>query len=137
MQNISNSLLNKESKTSGFTIVELLIVIVVIAILAAITIVTYNGIQDRATNASMQAAFTQVENLVRAYAVVNSTPPYIGRTCAIESGCNYGGAVPVNSTFRTNINTIGTHLPMCQCGLLRPMEVYCTNIPPAGLIMVS
>ena len=33
---------------SGFTIVELLIVIVVIGILAAITIVAYNGIQSRA-----------------------------------------------------------------------------------------
>ncbi len=33
---------------SGFTIVELLIVIVVIGILAAITIVAYNGIQERA-----------------------------------------------------------------------------------------
>lgn len=32
----------------GFTIVELLIVIVVIAILAAITIVAYNGVQQRA-----------------------------------------------------------------------------------------
>jgi prepilin-type N-terminal cleavage/methylation domain-containing protein len=38
------------SKTyrQGFTIVELLIVIVVIGILAAITIVAYNGIQERA-----------------------------------------------------------------------------------------
>lgn len=35
----------------GFTIVELLIVIVVIAILAAITIVSYNGIQARALDA--------------------------------------------------------------------------------------
>lgn len=33
---------------SGFTIIELLIVIVVIGILAAITIVAYNGIQGRA-----------------------------------------------------------------------------------------
>lgn len=33
---------------TGFTIVELLIVIVVIAILAAITVVAYNGIQERA-----------------------------------------------------------------------------------------
>jgi prepilin-type N-terminal cleavage/methylation domain-containing protein len=32
----------------GFTIVELLIVVIVIAILAAITIVAYNGITNRA-----------------------------------------------------------------------------------------
>lgn len=37
-------------RSRGFTIVELLIVIVVIAILAAISIVTYNGIQTRAKN---------------------------------------------------------------------------------------
>ncbi|MCA9336117.1 prepilin-type N-terminal cleavage/methylation domain-containing protein, partial [Candidatus Saccharibacteria bacterium] len=36
-----------KNKKTGFTIVELLIVIVVIAILAAITIVAYNGIQQR------------------------------------------------------------------------------------------
>jgi prepilin-type N-terminal cleavage/methylation domain-containing protein len=35
-------------RQAGFTIVELLIVIVVIAILAAITVVAFNGIQERA-----------------------------------------------------------------------------------------
>jgi prepilin-type N-terminal cleavage/methylation domain-containing protein len=42
-------------KNQAFTIVELLIVIVVIGILAAITIIAYNGITTRATEASMQA----------------------------------------------------------------------------------
>ncbi len=37
----------KRSWQAGFTIVELLIVIVVIAILASISVVAYNGIQDR------------------------------------------------------------------------------------------
>lgn len=40
---------------SGFTIVELLIVIVVIGILAAITIVAYNGIQKRTYEATVQS----------------------------------------------------------------------------------
>ena len=42
----------------AFTIVELLIVIVVIAILAAITIVAYNGIQDRARASAASAALS-------------------------------------------------------------------------------
>jgi prepilin-type N-terminal cleavage/methylation domain-containing protein len=41
----------------GFTIIELLIVIVIIAILAAVTLVAYNGITQRASNAqTIQAA---------------------------------------------------------------------------------
>jgi prepilin-type N-terminal cleavage/methylation domain-containing protein len=42
-------------KQKAFTIVELLIVIVVIGILAAITIVAYNGIQNRAHAATAQS----------------------------------------------------------------------------------
>lgn len=45
---------------SGFTIVELLIVIIVIAILAAITIVTYNGINKRASESAVAAGIRQV-----------------------------------------------------------------------------
>jgi type IV pilus assembly protein PilA len=47
----------KRTQPNGFTIVELLIVVVVIAILAAITIVSYNGIQSRAkTSVSLSTA---------------------------------------------------------------------------------
>jgi len=42
------------TRSNGFTIVELLIVIVVIAILAAITIVSYNGIANRAKEAALK-----------------------------------------------------------------------------------
>lgn len=45
--------------TAGFTIVELLIVIIVIAILAAISIVAYNGIQNMASDAAVQAEINQ------------------------------------------------------------------------------
>ena len=56
-------------KQTGFTIVELLIVIVVIAILAAITIVAYNGIQDRARVSTIQTDLTNIKKKMYLYQV--------------------------------------------------------------------
>lgn len=48
--------MHKQNTNSiGFTVVELLIVIVVIAILAAISVVAFRGIQDRANDATVEA----------------------------------------------------------------------------------
>lgn len=57
---------------SGFTIIELLIVIVVIAILAAITIVAYNGITSKAQVAAVQSDAEQAAKKVAAYVVTNA-----------------------------------------------------------------
>lgn len=59
----------------GFTLVELLIVIVVIAILAAISIVAYNGIQDRARSSSGQALAGTVVTKVESWNTIESTYP--------------------------------------------------------------
>lgn len=54
-------------KQKGFTIVELLIVIIVVAILAALAIVSYNGIRDRAVNSQLLSSFDAVEKVIRLY----------------------------------------------------------------------
>lgn len=70
----------------GFTIVELLIVVVVIAILAAITIVAYNGIRNQATSSSVRAAANQFGKKIQAFAVTNA------------------GQVPAESSFITDLS---------------------------------
>lgn len=61
------------SRNTGFTIVELLIVIVVIAILAAISIVAYNGIQGRARASATSSALTQSKKKIALWQVDNGT----------------------------------------------------------------
>lgn len=89
----------------GFTIVELLIVIVVIAILAAITIVAFNGITDRARVASVQAASVQAGKKVAAYAAeYGSYPATLAAASVVDSGStaysyrNYGNHSCVAAT---------------------------------------
>lgn len=59
-------------KQKGFTIVELLIVIVVIAILAAISIVVYNGISQRAKASAVQQALSDARSKLAVYTVDNA-----------------------------------------------------------------
>jgi len=59
----------------GFTIVELLIVIVVIGILAAITIVSFNGVTARANTANAQSAAESTIKKIEAYNAEKSGYP--------------------------------------------------------------
>jgi prepilin-type N-terminal cleavage/methylation domain-containing protein len=99
--------------TRGFTIVELLIVIVVIAILAAISIVAYNGIKQRADNTAIINAASQSIKSVQAYYAANSEYPFTGGanvcvTTAVTCVRDEGTTEVNNTTFNTNIATIGT-----------------------------
>lgn len=113
---------------SGFTIVELLIVIVVIGILAAISIVAYNGIQDRSKNAqTAQALGTWLKGLqlykadngrwINAYTCLGEGYLY-GPTGTATSGtaqCRQSSVSDVaveNSTFKTTMKQyLGGTLP--------------------------
>jgi len=73
------SLKNIKSNTQdqkGFTIVELLIVVVVIAILAAITIVSYNGITNRANASAAASTAASLQKKAELYAADGPTKLY-------------------------------------------------------------
>lgn len=71
---------NLKSKSSniirpGFTIVELLIVIVVIGVLAAVTIVSYTGVSRRAVVSSIQSDIASATKQLQVFQVYNASYP--------------------------------------------------------------
>lgn len=66
------------NKTRGFTIVELLIVIVVIGILAAITIVSFSGVQKRAKIATAKSDLSSLSKQLAIYQIDKGTYPVTG-----------------------------------------------------------
>lgn len=68
-------MISLKQKSKGFTIVELLIVIVVIAILATLVIVTFTGIQKKARDSKRQTDITAVASHLEAFYANNGYYP--------------------------------------------------------------
>lgn len=134
---------NKDQK--GFTIVELLMVIVIIAILAAITIVAYNGIQQRARDAKRVSDISQIKKALLAYDVRHGgvvRPGVVGYTKPAGEAAHGGwdvsssaswlvflrignGSMPIDPV---NSNSDGT----TPLGVNRLYSYYCYNAGDAS-----
>lgn len=75
MNVVANILKKHSNDRRGFTIVELLIVIVVIGILAAITIVAFNGVQNRANDTAIQSDLKNLSKQIQQYYILNNAYP--------------------------------------------------------------
>ncbi len=78
MKEVKIHMSNNATQQRGFTIVELLIVIVVIGILAAIAIVAYNGVQQRARDSMRTSEIAGVQKALELYKVDNGSYPSVG-----------------------------------------------------------
>ena len=112
------------SKLQAFTIVELLIVIVVIAILATISIAAYTNIQQRAKNTAIINAASQSLKMIEAYVAEYGTYPKVAQTgtyigvclLAAQSGCIGGSGVVAGAiTLKEELAKIG-NLPQSVPG---------------------
>lgn len=110
---------------SGFTIVELLIVIVVIGILASITVTAFNGVQNRARNAQTLSGVKSYQTLLLSYLAANGQYPSFSNAVCLGTGyadrtgdgvgdCgDIGGSETVaeNTTFNTQLASMTSGLP--------------------------
>lgn len=99
------SQLNRKQRR-GFTIVELLIVVVVIAILAAITIVAYNGITANAKESALKSDLTTAAKKLHVAKVEDGSfpgakPGFMSANLAYAGGGN-AFCTPVPPTARTS-----------------------------------
>lgn len=114
----------QEKSLRGFTIVELLIVIVVIGILAALVIVSYNGIQQRAADASRTADLSMYYKAILAARIntgqslvqITGSGWSVGNCIGGTYGSNPSNTEPKDlpkthacwTRYYSDLNTIGT-----------------------------
>lgn len=79
-------------KAYGFTVVELMVVVVVIAILAAVSFVIYRGVQDSARNTQRESDIVAIVKSLEAYYAKNGSYP-------TSTSC---GSTTINSTWCTS-----------------------------------
>lgn len=118
--------MRKQATRSGFTIVELLIVIVVIAILAAITIVAFSGIAYRAKQSAAAAAAEQAAKKVVNYSTDNAGqyPPALS---------SVGIANDTNTVFEYSYDN--TAVTYCVTATFQGVSYYVStgvSVPTAG-----
>ena len=97
-----------KDKFLAFTIVELLVVIVVIGILAAITIFSYSGISAKATVASLQSDLDNAKRQLALYNVDHSAFPTL--PLAI-TGSNYCPSDDSKYCFKASSGNVLTYSP--------------------------
>jgi len=115
-----------KNRSKGFTIVELLIVIVVIAILATLVIVTFTGIQQKARDSQRQTDINAVDSHLEAYYAQNGKYPTLANlNDSTFRSTNMKGLDPAALTSPKGATIVGTPSSSTQ-------EAYGYVATPAG-----
>ncbi|MET0979866.1 MAG: discoidin domain-containing protein [Candidatus Saccharimonadales bacterium] len=120
----------KNKQQPGFTVVELLIVIVVIGILATITIVSYNGAQRRAKEAALIADLRGAASQIKIDHTDNNAYP------ATIADANNGAGLPASdgTTYRYTVDNASDPRTFCLAATEGTVfySINQSGVPSAG-----
>lgn len=118
-------------KLKGFTLVELLVVIVAIAIIAAISVVAYTNIKDRAERTAIVVSVRQYATMIENYIVLHNKAPRADWRCLgdattlpavngyeegfcfkpANAGTNKGDSAPADPNLMAELRPLADSLP--------------------------
>jgi len=132
---------------SGFTIIELMITIAVVAILATITTIAYSQVQTDSRNTARQGNATAIANALETYytkngeypsvrSLVNNFPENTGTAVATKLGIDASTlrmpSMPSNQTNALTANTDPTNDNIAYIGSSEVNNSNCQNIATGG-----
>ncbi len=130
------------AKQTGFTIVELLIVIVVIGILAAISIVAFSGVQQKARDSQRRQNLNDLAKVIQTYHLDNGNFITAGGGAANGQGWVNGGNPTIPRVlFDAGLLQSATAIrdPRCVAGELSGcsgyLKINCNGTPQRTILL--
>jgi len=118
-------------RSGGFTIIELLIVVVIIGVLAAITVVAFSNVQTRARDSERRSELSQMARVLGMYKVDKGGYPNTATGC--PSGLNGSGSGWYNhedgtATWPKSVMKCLTEAGYANATIVDPSKAtYCAN----------
>ena len=100
----------KTRQSYGFTMVELIVVVIVISILAAIIYVAYNGIQEESRDSKRANDMVVLSNQLEKYFDKNGIYPTGCGSASCTNGTNWSFYAPDNINTTTTLSNVSTLL---------------------------
>src|SRR5213080_2549118 len=124
--------LARSFRASGFTLVELLIVIAIIAILVGLLFPAFKGVQDQAKRTQTKNDLTQIVTAVNAFYTEYGKYPTAATTDATAT-YGPGGSTTENSGLFTELRATTSALNTRQIVFISPPDAKDQNNPRSGI----